>query len=109
RGQVDVFHELLIFVSADVGEAFDLPRHHGTESILNGARGSPVIEGHRLPCLVPRELADGNRRRGRADVRSEREQVRELLEKPDVPGFGLRNGELRERRIRVDEYSPGNT
>ena len=63
----------------------------------------PVVERDRLPRLVPREVARRHRRTFGADIRAEREQVIEPLKKRDVPRLGLGDGELRERRIRVDE------
>ncbi len=66
-------------------------------------RRVPVVDRDRLPGLVPGEIADRNRRRGRADVRTEREQAIEPPEELHVPGLRFGDGELRERRIGVDE------
>src|SRR2546426_5285165 len=103
RRQLDELDELLILVATHVGEALDLPRHDAREEIAWVHVGAPVADRDRLPRLVPRELASRNRRGRRADVRPEREQTIEPLEELHVPRLRLGDGELRERRIGVDE------
>ena len=103
RRQIDEADELLILVAADVGEAFDLPGHHAGEVAAGRDGRAPVVEGHRLPGFVPRELAGRNRGRSRADVRAERKEMIELLKKLHVPRLGLRDCQLRERGVGIDE------
>jgi hypothetical protein len=92
-----------VLVAADVGEALDLPRHHGGE-VPTRCAGAPVIERDRLPRLVPDEITRWHGRPGRANVGAESEEVIEAAEELDVPRLGLRDGQLRERRVGVDEH-----
>jgi len=53
---------------------------------------------------MPGERTGGNRRCGRADVRTEREQVVEAFKESDVPGFRFRNRQLGECRIKLVSF-----
>ena len=74
-------------------------------SPAGGVAGAPEIGHDRLPGLVPGELAGRHVGRRRADVGAEREQAVEAAEEVDVPRLALRDRELREHRIRVDEHA----
>ena len=106
RRQVDEAKELDVLVAADVREALDRPAHDGREAVaLRCGVGAPQRGHHRLPGLLPRELAGRHRAAVGADVRAEREEPIEAAEEVDVPLFVLRDGELRERRVGIDEHA----
>src|SRR4030095_12650697 len=67
-------------------------------------RRVPVVEGDRLPGLVPGERAHRNVGGLGADVAAEGEQAIEELKELDVPRDALRDRELSKRRVRVDEH-----
>ena len=104
RRQVDEPDELPVLVAVDVREALRLPGHDGGEAVAGRwAVGTPQAGHDRLPGLVPREPAGRDIAGRGTDVGAEREEVIELPEEVDVPGDALRDGELREHRVRVDE------
>src|SRR4029079_623399 len=57
-----------------------------------------------LPRFVPDEITRWHGRPGRADVGAEGEEVIEAAEELDVPGLGLCDGQLRERRVGGDKH-----
>src|SRR5262249_15220654 len=81
----------------------NLPGHEGCETLARRRLSNPVLERERLPRLVPCEFSSWNCRGRGADVRREREQPVEASKGFDIPWLGLRDGQLCEDQIRVDE------